>query len=46
MLSLPRPALTGVEDLALSRHRRSFVLLSTPPSDPGPIDLWHLWLPG
>ncbi len=35
---------TPTSNLAISRHQRSFTLPVVPPTTPGPIDLWHLWL--
>lgn len=42
-LNLPQPFL-GAADLAHSRHDRPFRYLSSA-DKPGPIVLWHLWLP-
>ena len=43
---LPVPVGSGASDLAYSRHGRKFVYGSQPPPNrPGPISLWHLWLP-
>ena len=43
--SLPINHTCSSADLAYSRHGRRFIYLpSAENSDPGPIDLWHLWL--
>lgn len=42
---LPKNRTYTSTDFAHSRHGRRFVYLSpTANNDPGPIDLWHLWL--
>ena len=44
--SLPVPVGDGSSDLACTRHGRNFVYGNQPPSnEPGPISIWHLWLP-
>ena len=42
---LPVHVSSGALDLAYTRHSREFVYSSqAPPSSPGPIFVWHLWL--
>ena len=45
--SLPASIGTGVNDFACSRHARAFTYIhqTSPASYPGPITVWHLWLP-
>ena len=43
--ALPVPVGSGFSDLAYTRHGRDFVYGGQrPPSSPGPIAVWHLWL--
>ena len=43
---LPVHVGSGGVDLAYTRHGRNFVYSSqVPPNSPGPIRVWHLWLP-
>ena len=45
LASLPVAVNTAACELARTRHERGFVYVrQTPPSNPGPISLWHLWL--
>lgn len=43
---LPAAISSGRADMAQSRHGRNFVYAgpSSPPQQPGPISVWHLWL--
>ena len=44
--TLPVAVGSGPADLAYTQHGRSFVYgKQRPPNEPGPISLWHLWLP-
>ena len=36
---------TAPPDLARTRHGRSFAYSESQPHNPGPITIWHLWLP-
>lgn len=43
---LPTATSSGFNDMAQSRHGRNFVYAvpSSPPHQPGPISVWHVWL--
>ncbi len=44
VLALPTPVTPDVSSPVVSAHQRNFTLPTGPPWNPGPIDLWHLWL--
>ena len=45
LASLPVAVNTAACELARTCHERGFVYIGqTPPNNPGPISLWHLWL--